>query len=266
VAWAKRDGLSRLVPYRVPVRVTRWRMLAVEGAMGVVLLAACTALVVRTVHRSSPAPAPALPHVASLAADGHAGATLRVVTGTPTLTIGLADLGVTGTLLRVSTPAASPAPQLRTAGQAGNPVVSLSAANASAITVTLNSAVSWQLDLAGGTTRTVADLVGGRVAGIAITKGSDVIDLTLPRPDGGVTVTVRLAAGASRLQLSLPGGVPARVNAAAGAGEVSLDGQDHVGVAAGSIFATPSWAPGVAGYDVDATAGAARITVTTQAG
>jgi hypothetical protein len=231
--------------------------------MAVVLLGACTALVVRTVSGSGSS-APTLPHLASLAANGHPGATLRVITGTPTLTIGVADLGVTGTLLRVSTPSASPAPQLRTAGRAGNPVVSLSAADASAITVTLNAAVSWQLDLAAGTTRTVADLAGGRVAGIAVTKGSDVIDLTLPRPDG--SVTIRLAAGASRLELSLPGGVPARVNAAAGAGEISLDGQDQVGVAAGSVFTTPAWAPGVAGYDVEATAGAARITVTTRAG
>jgi hypothetical protein len=230
--------------------------------MGVALLAACTALVVRTVSRSSSGPT--VPHVATLAADGHGGATLEVITGTPTLTIGVADLGVTGTLLRVSTPGGGPAPQLRTAGGAGNPVVSLSAADASAVTVTLNAAVSWQLDLAAGTTRTLVDLAGGRVAGIAVTKGSDVIDLTLPRPDG--SVTVRLAAGASRLQLSLPGGVPARVNAAAGAGEVSLDGQDHVGVAAGSVFTTPAWAPGAVGYDVEATAGAARITVTTQAG
>ena len=237
-------------------------MLAVEAAMGVVLLAACTALVVRTVSGSSAAPTS--PHVATLAADGHAGATLRVLTGTPTLTIGVADLGLTGTLLRVSTPGAGPAPQLRTSGGTGNPVVAVSAADAAAITITLNADVSWQLDLAAGTSRTVADLAGGRVAGIAITKGSDVIDLTLPRPDGGVTVG--LAGGASRLQLSLPSGVPARVNAAAGAGEVSLDGQDHVGVAAGSVFTTPAWAPGVAGYDVEATAGAARITVTTRAG
>ena len=231
--------------------------------MGVVLLAACTALVVRTVSRSS---APTVPHVASLAADGHAGATLRVITGTPTLTIGVANLGRTGPLLRVSTPAASPPPELRTADRTGNPVVEVSAPDAAAITVTLNAAVSWQLDLASGTTSTVVDMAGGRVAGIAVTKGSDVIDLTLPRPDG--SVTVRLAAGASRLQLSLPGGVPARVNAAAGAGEVSLDGQVHVGVRTGSVFTStsPAWAPGVAGYDVDATAGASRITVTTRQG
>ena len=236
-------------------------MLAVEGVMGLVLVAACTALVVRTADRSSPAPTS--PHVATLAADGHAEATLRIISGTPALTIGLADFGRSGTLLRVSTPPASTAPVLRTAGGGGNPVVSLSSTDAAAITVTLNSAVSWQLDLAAGTTRTVADLAGGRVAGIAITKGADVIDLTLPRPDG--VVTVRLAAGTSRTQLNLPRGVPAQVTSTAGAGEISLDGQSHVGVAAGSVFTTPGWGPGEAGYAVDATAGTSRITVTTAA-
>jgi hypothetical protein len=229
--------------------------------MAVVLLAACTALVVRTTHRSSSPPT--APHLASLAADGRSTATLRVITGTTDLTIGVADLGPSGTLLQVSTPAADPPPQLRAAGGQGNPVVYLSATDATAITVTLNAAVSWQLDLAAGTTKTVADLVGGKLTGIAVTKGSDVIDLTLPRPDS--SVAVRLAAGASRLQLTLPSGVPAQVSTTAGAGEISLDGHNHVGVAAGSVFSTPGWAPGVAGYDVDATVGTARITVTTQA-
>jgi hypothetical protein len=232
-------------------------MLAVEGVLGVILLAACAALVVRTVDRSS---APTLPHVASLAAGGHAGATLRILSGTPALTIGVADPGRTGTLLRVSTPAGSSAPLLRTAGGGGNPVVSLSTANASAITVTLSPAVSWQLDLAGGTTETIANLAGGRVAGIAITKGSSVIDLTLPRP--AASVTVRLAAGASRLRLNLPSGVPAQVSSTAGAGDISIDGHNHRGVAAGSVYTTPGWAAGAAGYTVDVTVGTARITVT----
>jgi hypothetical protein len=242
-------------------------MLAVEGVLGLILLAACTALIVRTIPHSSSAPTQ--PHVATVAADGHTAATLRIVTATPTLTIGLADLGRTGTLLRVSTPPASPAPDLQTvgpagsAGPAGNPVVDVSAAEASAITVTLNAAVSWQLDLAGGTTTTVADLSGGTVTGIAVTKGANVIDLTLPRPDGSVTLV--LGAGASRLALSLPSGVPIRVTAAAGAGAVSLNGQDHVGVKAGTVFMTSGWAPGAVGYDLNATAGAGRITVTTRA-
>jgi len=65
--------------------------------------------------------------------------------------------------------------------------------------------------------------------------------------------------------LRLPGGVPARVIAAGGAGEVSLDGAAHTGVGGGSVFTTPDWAagtPGAPGFDVDATAGAARVSVT----
>lgn len=237
-------------------------MLAVEGVMGLVLLGACAALIVRTIPHSSPAPTK--PHVASLAADGRSTATVRVVTGTPDLTIGLADFGPNGKLLQVSTPPASPAPQLQTSGGAARPVISVSAAEASSITVTLNSAVSWQLDLAAGTTDTVANLAGARLTGVAITKGSDVIDLTLPRPDA--SVGLRLAVGANQLSVRLPGGVPIRVTAAKGAGEVVLGGQKHLRVKDGSVFTTSGWAPGAAGYDLDATAGAARITVTTQPG
>ena len=235
--------------------------------MAAVCLAACTAIVVRTIPKASPPPPPPSPHVTSLPADGRSRATLQVVTGTLVLTIGVADLGSGGTLLRASTPAGSPPPQLRlassdgTAGPGRDALVLLSAKGASAITVTLNAAVSWQFDFAGGTRRTVADLRGGRVAGITVTKGSDVIDLTLPRPHG--SVPVRLAAGASQFLLRLPGGVPVRLTAAAGAGEISLGGRDHRRVADGSVFTTPGWTPGATGFDVDATAGAARVAVTT---
>jgi hypothetical protein len=235
--------------------------------MAVVLIAVCATAVIRTVSHSNPPPPG--PHAASLPADGHSRATLQVLTGTPVLTIGFANLGPSRTLLRVTTPAGSPPPQLAAVGgnaalPAGNGVINVSATDATAVTITLSSAVSWQLNLAGGTTRTVADLRGGQVAGMSITKGSDIIDLTMARPSG--SVPVRLAAGASQFLLRLPVGVPARVATTAGAGEVSLDGLNHVGVVAGSVFTTPAWAPGAAGFDVDATAGAAHITVTTWAG
>ena len=235
--------------------------------MAVVLIAVCATAVVRTVWHSNPPPPG--PHTASLPADGHSRATLRVLTGTPVLTIDFAKPGPSGTLVRVTTPAGSPPPQLAAVGgsaalPSGGGVINVSAPNATAVTITLSSAVSWQLDLAGGTTRTVADLRGGQVTGISITKGSDVIDLTMARPNG--SVPVRLAAGARQFLLRLPAGVPARVAAAAGAGEVSLDGRSHVGVAAGSAFTNPAWASGAAGFDVDATAGAAHITVATWSG
>jgi hypothetical protein len=204
----------------------------------------------------------AAPHIASLPGDGHSDATLQVVTGTTVLTVGVADLGAGGPLLRASTPAADPPPRLRES--AGNTVITLSAKGAPAVTVTLNATVSWQLDLAGGTTRTVADLRGGRLAGINVTAGSDVLDLLLPRPRGDVPI--RLAAGASQFLLSLPRGIQARMTAAGGAGEVSVEGRDYTGVAGGSVFTTPGWTAGAAGFDIDATAGAARVAVTARAG
>jgi hypothetical protein len=210
-----------------------------------------------------------VPHTVSLLADGRTGATLQVLTGAPVLKIGVANLGASGTLLRVSTPTSGPPPQLRmadaddTARTGQSALVYLSAPEASEITVTLNAAVSWRLDLGGGTKQTVADLRGGQVTGIAVTAGSDVIDLTLPQPHG--SVPIKLAAGASQLLLSLPSGVPVRVTATAGAGEISLDGQDHTAVADGSVFTTPDWVPGTTGFDIDAVKGAARIAVTTWA-
>ena len=194
------------------------------------------------------------------------GATLKVLTGTPKLTIGAADLGVTGSLVRVSTPSGSPAAQLRVTGGAGpgsSALVAVSAKDAASVTVTLNTAVGWRLELASGTKQTIADLRHGQVAGVAITAGSDVLDLLLPAPHG--SVPIRLAAGASQLLLSVPHGSAIRITAAKGAGQVSLLGVKHVGVRGGSVFTTPGWAAGLAGFDVEATAGAARLAVTARA-
>jgi hypothetical protein len=229
------------------------RSVAVAGGVILGLLAGC-------------ASSPPASHTATLTvANGRSDATLNVLTGTAVLKIGMADFGAGGALVRVSTPKNDPPPHLRdtTAQPGGSTVVDLSAAGASAVTVTLNTAVRWQLNLGGGTTRTSADLRGGQVTGIAFTAGSDIISLALPQPHG--SVPVRLAGGASRFLVSLPSGVQARVTAGGGAGEVSLEGQGHVGVAGGSVFTTPGWAAGAAGFDVDATAGAAQVTVTARA-
>jgi hypothetical protein len=261
----------------VVTRMKRW--LALAGAMAVVPLAACSSsspqvpspqvpspLVPRSTAPGGPHTAtPGGPHTATLAAGGRPDATLDVLTGTAALKIGTADFGAGAALLKVSTPAGDPPPHLREtdpgAGQPGQgTVIGLSAPGASAVTVTLNAAVRWRLVLGGGTTRTTADLRGTEVTGIAFTAGSDVISLALPRPRGHVPV--QLAGGASQFLLSLPGGVPARVTAEGGAGEVSLEGQDHVGVAGGSVFTTRDWTGGAPGFDIDATAGAARVAVT----
>jgi hypothetical protein len=230
-----------------------------------VALAACSSTLPAPVQHSDPS----APHTASLLADGRTRATLDVLSGTTALTIGVAHFGPGGSLLRVTTPAGYAAAQLQvsdpggTAGPGENAQVDLTASNAPAVTVTLSADVSWQLNLGGGASQTVVDLRGGHVSGIAFTAGSSSINLALPRPSS--SVTVQLAGGASNFLLSLPLGVPARVTAGGGAGDVSLLGQDHTGVAGGSAFTTPGWAPGVTGYDIDATSGASHIAVTAEA-
>lgn len=224
------------------------RALIVAGA-AVLLVAAGAAVALAVGVPSAPES-----HTSSLPADGRSSATLEVVTGTRVLDVKVGNLG--GTLLRASTPADAPAPDLRLAsGQ-----VRLSAGGGtSAVTVTLNENVSWQLDFGGGTERTVADLRGGSVSAVSFAAGSDIIDLRLPRPRA--MVPVRLAGGASQVLVSLPGGVPVRVTAAGGAGEVSMDGATYSGVGGGAVFATRGWAARGAGFDVDATAGAALLSV-----
>ena len=246
-------------------RLGAWGAAAVTGAAAA-LLAACSSATSQQLGIPVTSPA-TTPHTVSMTADGRTRASLDVLTGTTVLTIGTAGFGPGGSLLTATTPAGTPVPQLSASypdGTGNGALVDLSAPNAPAVTVTLNADVSWQIDLDGGATRTDVDLRGGQLSGIAFNAGSNLVTLALPRPHG--SVPVQMIGGASDFQLSLPTGVPARVTAGGGASEVSLEGQEHTGVAGGSVFATAGWAPGVTGFDIDATAGVSQITVTARSG
>jgi hypothetical protein len=244
-------------------RLTTWSAAAVAGA-GVALLAACSSATPQELHIPVTATASAGgAHTVSLTAGGRTRASLDVLSGTTVLTIGTASFGPGGSLLTVTTPAGTPVPTLSESepdGSANGTLVDLTAPNAPAVTVTLNADVSWQINLDGGASRTDVDLSGGQLSGISFNAGSSLVTLALPRPHGSVPVA--MVGGASAFQLSLPSGIPARVTAAGGASEVSLEGQQHTGVAGGSVFTTAGWAPGVSGFDIDATAGVSQITVT----
>ena len=204
-------------------------------------------------------------HVASMSTAGRSSAALKITAGTPVLKISVGQLG--GTLLRVSTPASAPVRPVLS----GSELILLSLAGASqgsghdaqspgyAVKVVLNSAVTWSLDLAGGTQRTDADLRGGKVGGIAVTAGSDILDVSLPKPAG--TLPFLLAGGASQFLLSLPGGVPAQVTVGGGAAFVSVDGQNLTGVAGGTVLTPPGWTAAASRFDIDATSGFSRLTV-----
>lgn len=242
-------------------RLRAWGAAAVTGAAAA-LLAACSSATPQEFGLPATAPATTA-HTVSMAAGGRGHASLDVLTGTTVLTISTASFGPGGSLLTVTTPAGAPAPLLSASdpdGASNGTLVDLSAPNAPAVTVTLNAGVSWQIDLDGGASRTNVDLRGGQLSGIAFNAGSSLVTLALPRPQG--SVPVQMVGGASDFQLSLPTGVPARVTAGGGASEVSLEGQEHTGVEGGSVFTTAGWAPGVTGFDIDATAGVSQITVT----
>lgn len=210
--------------------------------------------------RATSEPGPAPSHLASQPVSGRASATLDVTSGMPVLSVRMANLG--GTLLRVTTP--DDAPVRPVLDGTATVRLSLAADRGGAhagytVSVVLNSAVTWHLDLAGGTSRTVADLRGGTVNGIQVTAGSDVISVVLPKPSE--TVAVRLTGGASQLLVSVPDGVPARVLAGGGAGEVTLDAISRTGVAGGTLITPPGWATAANRYDIIATAGISRLVV-----
>ena len=249
------------------------------AAAGFVIVALIIFGVTYLAFRPSSRPAPS--HVASLPTSGRGSATLDVTSGMPVLTIRTANLG--GTLLRVTTPDDAPVRPVLHGNETSPPKpiepVKLSLASAQeadshdtdqhqdsayTVTVVLNSAVVWNLNLGGGTDKTIADLRGGRVNAIQVTAGSDIIDMALPRPASSArTVPLRLAAGASQFLVTVPSGVPTRI-AVDGAAEVTVDARNWTGVAGGTLITPPGWATAAARYDIDATAGVSHLLVRTR--
>jgi hypothetical protein len=234
--------------------LTQGRVTVVAAIVAVAAGAGATALT----HGAPPSP-----RVVSMPAAGRTQADLKVTAGTTVLDISVARLG--GTLLRVSTPDTAPVRPVLSGSApillslAGDRAAPGHGGSGYAVLVVLNSAVTWSIDLAGGTQRTDVDLRGGKVRAIAAMAGSDILDVSLPAPAG--TVRILLAGGASQFLLSLPGGVPAQVTAGGGAGFLTVDGQELTGVAGGTVVVTPGWATARSRVEVDATAGVSRLAV-----
>ena len=246
-------GLPRVLS--VPAVLTGRRLvLAIAAVVAAVAAAGGTAMALTT---SAPS------HAVSMSRGDLTSAALKVTAGTPFLDVSMGRLG--GTLLRVSTPDGAPVRPVLS----GSQLIVLSLAGASGsggsgnsgyvVRVVLNSAVTWALDLASGTERTVVDLRGGKVAGMAVTAGSAALDVSLPRPSG--TLPFLLAGGVSQFRLSLPGGVPVQVTVGGGASSVSVDDQKLTGIAGGTVLTPPGWASATSRFDIDAISGFSQLTV-----
>jgi hypothetical protein len=123
----------------------------------------------------------------------------------------------------------------------------------------LNAGITWRLRLDGGAAEQSVDLSAGTLSSLDFGAGSARIDAVLPRPHG--TLAVRMTGGASIFDLHLPDGVPARVLLAAGAGQTTVDGTTHNGIAGGTILSTPDWDGSVDRLDLNLVAGVSTLTL-----
>jgi F0F1-type ATP synthase membrane subunit c/vacuolar-type H+-ATPase subunit K len=165
----------------MPGWLTRPRLImAIAAAIAVAVGAAGTALALGGAGS---------PHVAAMSRGGLTRAELKVTSGTAILDITVGRLG--GALLRVSVPDGAPVRPVLS----GSRLIVLSLDGTApggpgapgpgsgyAVKVVLSPAVTWSLDLAGGTQLTKVDLRGGTVAGIAVMAGSDTLDMSRPGP------------------------------------------------------------------------------------
>ncbi|GAB1691567.1 hypothetical protein [Krasilnikovia sp. M28-CT-15] len=191
--------------------------------------------------------------------DGRTTAGLDLVDAATAIRLRTADLG--DDLYRVSTPPGAGAlPRVTDDGGRVRLALDRTAGGGPAeVDVALSARVRWDLRVAGGTSLSVLDLRDGRLGTVDLAGGASQVDLTLPRPDG--TLTVRMTGGVSRFDVHTAARVPLRVRVGAGAGQVVLAGQAHTGVAAGALFTVDGWQDAVDRIDVDAVAGVSALTV-----
>ncbi|AGZ42182.1 hypothetical protein [Actinoplanes friuliensis] len=204
---------------------------------------------------SPPVAAAAAAHTATAALEGRTTAGFDLIDGAKRVTVRAADLG--DSLYRISTPETGTVVP-RADEQDGRVRLRLDG-DAQAVEVLLNAAVLWDLRMAGGADLSTIDLSAGRVGGVDLTGGAGRIALTLPRPDG--TLNVRMSGGVSLFDVRTAGAVPVRVRVGSGAGQVTVDGRSHAGVAAGRTFTPDSWDATANRVDVDAAAGMSALTV-----
>ena len=194
------------------------------------------------------------------ARDGRTSATFEFLSSATRVDMRVDDLG--DQLFRITTPAGStvrPAALLEgdgvrltltSTGHGNRPV---------AVGVVLNADVRWTLRIAGGLRVGMLDLRGGTVAAVDLAGGAGRLDLSLPRPDG--TLSVRMSGGVNLFRLATVDDAPVRVTARAGAGQIVLDGTATNAVARGASFRSPGWSDETDRIDLDAVAGFGTLRV-----
>ncbi|MEV6343679.1 hypothetical protein [Actinoplanes sp. NPDC051851] len=193
--------------------------------------------------------------------DGLSDATFHLVDGATKVHLSAADLG--DGLYRISTASGSGlTPSVdRDGGDVSLHLASDDSGGNATVEIVLSTAVRWTLSMEGGSASSELDLSGADVESVALTGGASRIALTLPDQNGLIPVT--MTGGVDQFVVTLPDSTPVRVRVGSGAGEVTLDGATHKGIAPGQSF-TANGFDGDAGIDLDAAAGMSTLTVSDQ--
>nr|BFE57057.1 hypothetical protein GCM10020063_015830 [Dactylosporangium thailandense] len=232
-------------------------------SIGFVAILALLGAIVFVTQQQEPAPPPSKETVHSVegALGNRQAATLDVVSGAESVIIHAEPLD--GLLYRASTLPGSKVEPV--AAESGDDVkLSLNGteiAGQATVHVYLNDKVRWTLNLAGGGLRQVVDFGGGRLAGIEVAAGVQELDVTVPKPEGTMSIHV---GGVGRLAVHAPSGVPAQLKLGdhGTIGEVRLDDKVTKNVAGGATLATGAdYATATDRYDLQVGTAAAAVSV-----
>lgn len=127
--------------------------------------------------------------------------------------------------------------------------------------ITLNSALPWTFEVAGGATNATLDLGGVTLKRLSLSGGADHTTVTLPRPSG--TVEIAASGGAEHLTLHRPAGVEASVRLTGGANTLDADGQHRGGLGSDLNWSSPGYAGASDRYSINVSGGASSVTVDT---
>ena len=187
-------------------------------------------------------------------------ATFVMAAGADVVRVRAADLG--GDLYRIATPDDSKVvPKVHVDQDTVTATVADAPGSGPAVVTTeLSTGIRWRIRLEGGAKEEIVDLTGGKATAVELVAGTSLAEVSLPPPDGRVSVS--LAGGASELKVHLAGSQPARVSVSAGAGTVTVGDDQRTGVAAGTVLTSGDWTGSGDRYEIELSAGVSRLSVT----
>jgi hypothetical protein len=131
--------------------------------------------------------------------------------------------------------------------------------NRRAAEITLNQSLPWTLVFGGGVSELRADLRRLTLVFFEIGGGASDIEILLPEPQG--LVNLRVAGGASNVNLRRPAGSPARAHISGGASKLTFDEQRLGAVGGETLLATPGAEQAGDRYEIEIAGGATQFAV-----